>query len=172
MHYGLLPDEMWREDQRLAKVIGRKLCAVPYVGKDSPSEASEFSSPEVIIGFTILSYRYEGLRRIDAAVLLLGPKPTCKVVEPVSDETSDYVGLLQQYKEEKGPVAERAAWLLYDSWLELAAEARRTASGEGSTEVKTEAKKVERISLDLIDMENNAAHRVIVYDNIQVPQYV
>ena len=70
VNYGLLPDAMWRDDQRMAKVIGRKLCAVPYVGKDSPSEASEFSSPEVIIGFTILSFRYEGMRRIDVAVFV------------------------------------------------------------------------------------------------------
>ena len=94
---------MWKdEDQDKAKVIGRKLCAVPYVGKDAPSDASEFSSPEVIIGFTILSFRYEGMRRIDAAVLLLGPRgPDQKngsdVCKPVSDGITDYRGLQEQY---------------------------------------------------------------------------
>ena len=181
VNYGLLPDHMWREDQKMAKVIGRKLCAVPYVGKDSPSDASEFSSPEVIIGFTILSYRYEGLRRIDAAVLLLGPQPGPKVVEPVSDEVTDYRGLLKQCSDEKGPVSERTAWLTYDSWLELAAEARRQAGTEGTIASQGGAggkggraddkPALERISLDLIDMENNPAHRRIVFDNIQhVPQ--
>ena len=35
VHYGLLPDDRWAGR---AKVIGRKLCAVPYVGKDTPSD--------------------------------------------------------------------------------------------------------------------------------------
>ena len=43
VNYGLLADKKWHDDQSMAKVIGRKLCAIPYVGKDSPSEASEFS---------------------------------------------------------------------------------------------------------------------------------
>ena len=37
----------------------RSLLAVPFVGKDVPSKASEFAHPEVLIGLTILSYRYE-----------------------------------------------------------------------------------------------------------------
>jgi hypothetical protein len=40
----------------------RKLLAVPFVGKDVPSPASEFAHPDVVIGMTVLAYRYEGLR--------------------------------------------------------------------------------------------------------------
>ena len=36
----------------------RRLLAVPFVGKDVPSRASEFSHPDVVIGMTILAYRY------------------------------------------------------------------------------------------------------------------
>ena len=36
--------------------------AIPFVGKDVPSRASEFAHPDIIIGLTILAYRYEGLR--------------------------------------------------------------------------------------------------------------
>ncbi|CAN0528892.1 unnamed protein product, partial [Ectocarpus sp. 12 AP-2014] len=43
----------------------RKLLAVPFVGKDVPSRASEFSHPDVVVGLTILAYRYEGLRMSD-----------------------------------------------------------------------------------------------------------
>jgi hypothetical protein len=43
----------------------RKLLAVPFVGKDVPSRESEFSHPDVVIGLTILAYRYEGLRMAD-----------------------------------------------------------------------------------------------------------
>jgi hypothetical protein len=37
----------------------RKLLAVPFVGKDVPSRESEFSHPDVVIGLTILAFRYE-----------------------------------------------------------------------------------------------------------------
>ena len=46
-------------------VKGRILLAVPFVGKDLPSPSSEFASPEVVLGLTILAYRYEGLRERD-----------------------------------------------------------------------------------------------------------
>ncbi|CAM9378411.1 unnamed protein product [Chrysoparadoxa australica] len=35
----------------------RKLLAVPFVGKDAPSRASEFSHPDITLGMTILAYR-------------------------------------------------------------------------------------------------------------------
>lgn len=37
----------------------RKFCAIPFVGKDVPSPASEFSFPDIVIGLTILAYRYQ-----------------------------------------------------------------------------------------------------------------
>jgi hypothetical protein len=43
----------------------RRLLAVPFVGKDVPSRNSEFAHPDVVIGMTILAYRYEGLRWTD-----------------------------------------------------------------------------------------------------------
>jgi Protein of unknown function (DUF3645) len=39
----------------------RRLLAVPFVGKDVPSRASEFSHPDVVIGMTILAYRLVSL---------------------------------------------------------------------------------------------------------------
>jgi len=48
----------------------RRLLAVPFVGKDRPSEASEFSHPDVLIGLTILAYRHEGLRKEDVCKLV------------------------------------------------------------------------------------------------------
>ena len=43
----------------------RAKLAIPFVGKDVPSESSEFAHPDVVIGLTILGYRYEGLRWSD-----------------------------------------------------------------------------------------------------------
>ena len=36
----------------------RRLMAVPFMGKDVPSRSSEFAHPDVLIGLTILAYRY------------------------------------------------------------------------------------------------------------------
>ena len=56
--YGLLSALQQRGDMPTT----RKLLAVPFLGKDVPSSASEFAHPDVVIGFTILAYRYEGMR--------------------------------------------------------------------------------------------------------------
>jgi hypothetical protein len=52
-----------RKDPGMPK--SRRLCAVPFLGKDVPTTASEFSHPDVVIGLTILAYRYEGMRESD-----------------------------------------------------------------------------------------------------------
>ena len=61
--YGLLLPR----DMRAATHVphARKMLAVPFIGKDCPSDASQFSHPDVVIGLTVLAYRYEGLRFAD-----------------------------------------------------------------------------------------------------------
>ena len=43
----------------------RFMLAIPFVGKDVPSDSSEFAHPDIIIGLSILGYRYEGMRYSD-----------------------------------------------------------------------------------------------------------
>ncbi|MHA7841058.1 MAG: DUF3645 domain-containing protein [Gammaproteobacteria bacterium] len=43
----------------------KKIIAVPFIGKDTPTLRSEFSHPDVMIGFTILSYLYKGLSLLE-----------------------------------------------------------------------------------------------------------
>lgn len=43
----------------------RFVTAIPFIGKDLPSQSSEFAHPDVVIGLTIMAYRYEGLRKTD-----------------------------------------------------------------------------------------------------------
>ena len=43
----------------------RAKLAIPFVGKDVPSRSSEFAHPDVIIGLSILAYRYSGMRYSD-----------------------------------------------------------------------------------------------------------
>ena len=49
-----------KSDPRMPR--SRMHLAIPFVGKDAPSAASEFAHPDVTLGLTILAYRYEGLR--------------------------------------------------------------------------------------------------------------
>ena len=60
----------------------RKLMAVPFVGKDVPSHASEFAQPDVLLGLTVLAYRYEGLRVSDVI----------EVVKLLQDKLREEVG--------------------------------------------------------------------------------
>lgn len=101
VHFGLLlPDEM-----RQMKSIGclprtRRYLAVPFVGKDAPSQSAEFAHPDVAIGLTILAYRYEGLRIVDFGPALMQ--------------------LRQDMEGEVGPELKRPASLTYISWLRSA----------------------------------------------------
>ena len=72
VHFGLLsPRDLAQalaRDPRMPE--SRRLLAVPFVGKDVPSRASEFAHPDVVIGLAVLAYRYEGLRRTDFETVL------------------------------------------------------------------------------------------------------
>ena len=64
--YGLLPPARGHEGESLV----RRFLAIPFDGKDTPSAASEFSHPDVLVMLTALAYQYEGLRRGDVVRLL------------------------------------------------------------------------------------------------------
>ncbi|KNC86435.1 hypothetical protein SARC_01441 [Sphaeroforma arctica JP610] len=75
----------------------RRVTAVPFVGKDVPSTKSEFSHPDVLIGLTALSYRYQGLRKSDFKTL----------IKAMQDEFWD----------EGGPFAKRPSAVMYAEWV-------------------------------------------------------
>jgi hypothetical protein len=50
--------------------LSRRLMAVPFVGKDVPSASSEFAHVDVVIGLTVMAYRYEGVRLSDLRRLI------------------------------------------------------------------------------------------------------
>lgn len=80
--------------------LARRLTAVPFVGKDIPSRASQFSHPDVVIGLTILAYRYEGLRFTDFENVL--------------------ISLREELDAQFGPFHKRPASLKYKAWVEEA----------------------------------------------------
>ena len=78
----------------------RALLAVPFVGKDVPSRAAEFAHPEVLIGLSILAFRYEGVRGADLKLVI--------------------TKLKKQLLREFGPQAERPSHIQFNEWLESA----------------------------------------------------
>ena len=77
----------------------RLMMAVPFVGKDVPSRSSEFAHPDVLIGLTILSYRYEGMRKKDLKSLV--------------------TQLKQDFSRQVGPRDKRSSFVMFNEWLRL-----------------------------------------------------
>eukprot|EP00516_Mucochytrium_quahogii_P008420 CAMPEP_0203758104 /NCGR_PEP_ID=MMETSP0098-20131031/10854_1 /ASSEMBLY_ACC=CAM_ASM_000208 /TAXON_ID=96639 /ORGANISM=" , Strain NY0313808BC1" /LENGTH=3866 /DNA_ID=CAMNT_0050650355 /DNA_START=244 /DNA_END=11840 /DNA_ORIENTATION=- len=82
--------------------MSRKLMAVPFVGKDVPSRSSEFAHPDVVIGLSVLGYRYEGLR--------------------LSDVKTIVTQLKADFTRQIGPRDQRPASRIFRGWLEHAAK--------------------------------------------------
>ena len=95
----------------------RKVLAVPFVGKDVPSRASEFAHPDVLIGLSILAYKYSGLRKNDLQRLV--------------------TQLKHDYSRQTGPRNERPAALLFRRWLELAVDYKKSIATPLHAETKT-----------------------------------
>ena len=100
--FGLLNDSELTKalltDPKMPK--SRRVTAIPFIGKDVPSQRSEFSHPDVVIGLTILAYRYEGLRPSDFKTLM-------KTMQ-------------QNMWEEVGPYHKRQSSRLFADWVRLA----------------------------------------------------
>ena len=114
--FGLLSEEHMRTRESSRAAPSRRVLAVPYVGKDVPSVASEFANAESRIGATTLAYRYQGLR------------------------APDVVGLVKHLRlvlrAQSGPVGERPARKLFAEWLAAgAADADAASPGGGETEI-------------------------------------
>jgi len=59
--FGILSDtdKAFQIDHNSKQATPRESLAVPFIGKDVPSSSSEFAQPDVILGLTILSYKYQ-----------------------------------------------------------------------------------------------------------------
>ena len=88
----------------------RRLLAVPFIGKDVPSPAAEFANPEVLVGLTILAYRYDGLRDSDVSQLV--------------------ASLKDRLKQETGPFKDRPSRALFQDWIDAATLAKPLMVGD------------------------------------------
>ena len=97
--FGLLNKDDLARAKQLDPLMpaSRTVLAVPFVGKDVPSRSSEFAHPDVIIGLTILAYRYEGLRETDFHDIIASLRATLT--------------------KEIGPYAQRKSALRYNWWV-------------------------------------------------------
>ena len=117
----------------------RSKLAIPFVGKDVPSRSSEFAHPDVILGLTILGYRYEGLRWADFEDMMASMR----------------AALIK----EEGPWKSRKSAVRYARWVRLAGGCiRGDGQGGGADGPGTSpggyTEKVEVVSLRLLKRSN------------------
>ncbi|KAG5495830.1 hypothetical protein JIQ42_02697 [Leishmania sp. Namibia] len=107
--FGLLqPNDLALSGDAARIPYSRKMTAVPFIAKDVPSRSSEFAHPDVVIGLTILAFRYEGLRVQDVKELV--------------------TQLKQDFARQAGPKEHRPAAKLYKHWLRLSSSDRAAAA--------------------------------------------
>ena len=139
--YGLLSQQQIARDKMAEYLVphSRSITAVPFVGKDVPSERSEFAHPDIVISppprtkwtrrvphpvlighaaslsqvisLTILAFRYEGIRRFEL-------RETLKQLQ-------------RSLWEEEGPYAKRRSARQFVEWVNLAGGRVRGTPREG-----------------------------------------
>ena len=98
-----------------------------------PSKASEFAHPDVILGVSVLAYRYSGLRW--------------------SDFTEIVDGLTTDFSLEIGPARERASSIRYESWVVESGGSIRGVKLEGDRVVDADKEVVQLKYLQKSNME-------------------
>lgn len=97
--FGLLSTEDCKKALSIDPFVPRSRLklSVPFIGKDVPSRSSEFAHPDVIIGLTILAYRYTGLRKDD-------------FIDIIDNLTS-------RFSQEIGPARDRESSIRHEKWI-------------------------------------------------------
>lgn len=113
--YGILgPGDVQRLQAMGGDGLGRErlLTAVPFVGKDVPSEMSSFAQPDCLIGITTSAYLYEGLM----------PRHVKRLVQ------------VQRFKmgRESGPHRTRPSRIEFQGWVEDAMRVWRVRFGDAA----------------------------------------
>eukprot|EP00439_Symbiodinium_sp_Y106_P005649 s3035_g1.t1 len=112
VQYGLLTEQELQQPENQKAPSSRRLLAVPFVAKDKPSPAAEFAQPDVLIGFTVLAYRYEGLRLSDTVQMLHH--------------------LQMKSGRESGPWSSRPTCVLFERWKDLGGKRYEEKGGKSS----------------------------------------
>lgn len=97
VHFGLLSSQYLKKTSQSNCPKSRKLSAVPFVGKDTPSPSSEFAHVDILAGLTLIAYTQQGLR--------------------LSDTISLLIRLKDSLSNELGPESTRPSSILFSTWL-------------------------------------------------------
>eukprot|EP00967_Tisochrysis_lutea_P089067 scaffold126661_cov28-Tisochrysis_lutea.AAC.3 len=127
--FGIMSDDDLKQARRSNPLMPRSRAklAIPFISKDVPSNASEFAQPDVVIGLTLLAYRYEGMRYEDFV------------------EALDKV--MKDFALEGGEPDERPSALRHRKWVEGMGG---VISGKGVDERHVDASK-RHLPLELLD---------------------
>jgi hypothetical protein len=141
VHYGLMKSTDATGGS--TSVVPRHVLAVPFLGKDVPSPASEFAHPDVLIGLSFLAYCNEGLRLSDMKILVSHLKRNLSI--------------------EAGPMHERPTSKLFENWL------RASSPASSSSILPLEVMQFEDLTqLNTVHQLLHLQHEVIEYYLIQV----
>lgn len=125
------------------------------VGKDVPSRSSEFAHPDIIIGLTILAYRYTGMRYQD-------------FVDLIDNMTAEF-------SHEIGPARERPSSKRHEAWvLEAGGTIRgleRIEEGSGEKLAVESSKEVVQVSV-VLSLSACCAMFVSLIERVVVPAQV
>ena len=137
VHFGLLQpaDIKQLEDDGVKIPTSRKLTAVPFIAKDVPSRASEFAHPDVLVGLTIMAFRYEGLREKDFVLVLR------------------HLGDVMQ--EESGPYQNRPSCQRFEQWVLSAGKKIRGSKKREKSARRTVAVKEDDLITLKAEVDNN-----------------
>ncbi len=106
-----------------------------------PSRNSEFAHPEVLIGLSVLAYRYEGLRLEN-------------LLELVKD-------LKKQLLKQPGPFAERPARILFQDWVDAAKILRAKQQQAAKDDGKGDDEELDVLPLELFQPEDKSQMEVL-----------
>jgi hypothetical protein len=120
-----------KSDPRMPR--SRLHLAIPFVGKDAPSSASEFAHPDVTVGLTILGYRYEGLR-----------------LEHMKDILRSLKANLSR---EIGPPQKRPSGVMFEGWITQAGGVVVQCLGTGNAQ-RADSEQRRVVSLDRLRLSD------------------
>ena len=115
----------------------RAYLAVPFEGKDVPSRSSEFAHPDIVLGLTVLAYRYEGLRYTDFDQIV--------------------AQMRSRLEKDVGPYHLRKETIRHEAWVREAGGCirRRAAKGKEAELVETTPEEKQQVPLRLLRRSNS-----------------
>ena len=138
---------------------------MPFIGKDVPSRAAEFAHPDILLGLSVLAYRYNGLRTSDMKMVVKELK--------------------RNLLNEPGPFSERPTRMLFEEFKEKALQQwnleqeqeqkQAAAKGEGTAAAAAGGKlspPPELLPLELLQVDDPQQLRALVQLLSKVPEVV